>query len=126
MPQFERYENPLPYTAEGVITQFMVVTKGTAHNQAIAPSGADVGGILGVARHAAADGEFLTVDGPGSYVRCIASAAITAGASVAIAGTTGKVKSVTTADTNIVGVAQTDAADDGDQIFVYVNPVNNT
>lgn len=126
MPQFERYENPLPYTAEGTVTQFMVVVKGTAHTQAKAPSAADVGGILGVARHAAADGEQLTVDGPGSYVRCIASAAITAGADVAIAGTTGKVKSVTTADTYIVGQAQTDAAADGDHVWVRVAPVNNT
>lgn len=127
MPQIEKYPAHAvdTYTAEGAITQWACVTIGTADPQVKLPTAADLGG-LGFAMAAAATTEQVQIAGPGCCSRAIASAAIAAGDYLAIAGTTGKVKTVTTADTFIVGRALTAAAADGDTVWVRVMDVNNT
>lgn len=126
MPQLERYTNPLTYAAEAAITAHTVVVEGTDDGECNVPSGADVGSVIGVARHAADAGAQVIVDGPGSYVPVTASGAISRGAWVSIAGTSGKVKAATlTADTEIVGKAQTTVTTDGDLVYILVSPFRN-
>lgn|SRR5574341_1611354 len=124
MAQRENLKNTYQYTAEGAVTQFMVVVAGTSEKQVKAPTGADVGNIIGVALDAAASGAQVNVAEPGSIVRCIAQAAIARGAFVSIQGTTGKVKTAgLTNTTSVVGQALSAAAADGDHIFVLLNPI---
>lgn len=127
MPQIERYSNPLSFTAEAAITGKRVVVHGTTDGQCNMPGGADVAGMIGVARASQATvGGAVVVDGPGSYVQVQASGAVTRGASLAIDGTSGKVKAVTTADTHIVGYSVSDCTTDGDVIWMLVWPTNNS
>lgn len=123
MPQIERYTNSLTYEAENAITAHCVVVEGTDDGECDMPGGADVGSILGVARHAADAGAQVTIDGPGSYVPVVASGAISRGAWVSIAGTSGKVKAATlSADTSVVGKAMTTVTTDGDLVWIQVWP----
>lgn len=128
MPQFEKYPAHAvnTYTAEGAITQGMALVEGTADGQAKAPGAADAGSFVGFAMHAAASGEQVQVAGPGCYARAISDGTVTRGAQCAIAGTTGKLKAVTTADTYVVAQACTAGAVDGDTVWVLVLNVNNT
>ena len=125
MPQRENLSSTYRYTAEGAVTQFAVLVEGTADKQAKLPGGADAAGFIGVAMHAAADGEEVTVAEPGSFVRCIAGAAISRGAALSIAGATGKVKTAAPssgANTFIIGHAKSTVTTDGDTVFVHLNP----
>lgn len=128
MPQLEVYPpfaTPT-YTAEGVITKGMALVEGTADGQAKAPGGADVGLFVGFAMHDAASGEQVQVAGPGCRARAISDGTVTRGAQCSIAGTSGKLKAVTTADTYVVAQANTAGAVDGDTVWVTVMQVNNT
>lgn len=125
MPQREDLCSTYRYTAEGAVTQFAVLVEGTADKQATLPGGANVGNIIGIALHAAADGEEVEVAEAGSYCRAIANAAISRGAMLAIAGTSGNVLTAAPgAGTNtfLVGQAKSAAAASGDHVFIHINP----
>lgn len=112
--------------AEAQITAFSVVVEGTADGQCNMPGGADVGGVLGVALHDAAPGEDVHIAGPGSYAKVRANGAIARGAHVSIAGTSGKVKSMTlAANSEVVGQCRHTTTSDNDFTFIYVNPSPN-
>jgi hypothetical protein len=114
----------LTYVAEGAITDGMVVILGTSENQCKAPAAAN-DPPLGVAMHAAADGEQVSVALMGA-VPVIASAAIAVNALVAISTTTGRVATITigstTADDRLVGKALSVAAASGDTLSVLLSP----
>lgn len=114
------------YTAESAVTKYAVLIGGTADGQAKLPGAANVT-PLGVAKNAAADTESVEVVMFGPAI-CIASGAITKGALVAIAGTTGKVASITVGQTTgsqrCVGRALETVTTDGDHIAVFVGANN--
>ena len=110
------------FEADGAVTKHMAVIAGSADNQVSPPTAANDEPV-GIAAPAAADGEDVDVRYWGPAIG-IASAAITRGALVAIAGTTGKLAAIapgtTTADLRVVGRAMQDAAADGDQFTVFL------
>lgn len=114
------------YIAESAVTKYAVLVPGTADSQAKLPGAANAA-ALGVAKNAAADGIPVEVVMFGPAI-CIASGAITKGALVAIAGTTGKVASITVGQTTgsqrCVGRALETVTADGDQIAVFVGANN--
>lgn len=111
------------YIADGAVTKHALVIKGTGANQVKMPTGAG-GAVIGVAQHAAASGEQVSVAVLGPSM-AVASAAVAIGAKVANAGTTGKtVTAAASAGANIdvVGTALTAAAADGDIHKINVCP----
>lgn len=125
MPKTQHLDNVKSYYAEGAISAFTVVVEGTADGQAKAPGGADVGGIVGIALHDAADGERVKVARPGDCAPVKAGAAIARGALVSIHGTTGKVKTAAPAggaNAHIVGQTQNAAAADNDIVYCLIMP----
>lgn len=102
------------YIADGAITQYALVIKGTADDDVKMPTGAG-GNVIGVAQHAATDGEQVSVAVAGPSM-AYASAAIAIGAKVANAGTTGKTVTAAPgagANVDIAGNALSAASADG-------------
>lgn len=102
---------------------YLVVVQGTNPGEAKLPGAANAGSILGVTVHSQAlEGANVAVRKAG-IARVKAAGAISVGAPVNIAGTSGKVKAIDeTAGTAIecLGFAETAAAADGDIIEVYL------
>ncbi|MEN6625217.1 MAG: hypothetical protein ABFD69_03200 [Candidatus Sumerlaeia bacterium] len=102
---------------------YLVVVQGTNAGEAKLPAAANAGSILGVTVHSQAlEGANVAVRKAG-IARVKAAGAISVGAPVNIAGTTGKVKAINeTAGTKIecLGFAETAASADGDIIEVYI------
>ncbi|MCE5228772.1 DUF2190 family protein [bacterium] len=102
---------------------YLVVVQGTNPGEAKLPAAANAGSILGVTVHSQAlEGANVAVRKAG-IARVKAAGAISVGAPVNIAGTTGKVKAISeTAGTKIecLGFAETASAADGDIIEIYL------
>jgi hypothetical protein len=119
--------NLVSLTSESSLTDGLAVVVGSADMTCALPGGADpTGGVLGVVFRpdgsTAASGAVVDVVTDGIYP-CVASAAITRGAKVAIAGASGKVKTAApSAGTNtmILGTALESAAADGERIAVLL------
>jgi hypothetical protein len=118
---------PLPprtrrtYRAEVAVTRGVAVIQGTADDQAKLPAGGNVW-ALGIVEE-----DQATAGGPVSVVtdgECIgiAAAAINAGDKVEIAANTGKLQATTTDKHNVVGIARSSAAGDGDEFVIDVKP----
>jgi hypothetical protein len=89
------------------------------------PSGADVKS-LGVALETPRGSGYEVAVQTAGVAKCVAAGAISVGASVAINGTNGRVKSVTPASGStlrfVVGEAQTAASNAGDIVYVLLRP----
>lgn len=120
MPQFENLITK-PFTAEGAVTQFAAVAYGTNDKQAKLPGGAGAA-CIGIALHAAADGEQLAVAMPGSHVRAISAGAISRGAWLRAADTAGKVGPSTAVDQHLIGQAVSDVSNADEVVFIRVDP----
>ncbi len=128
MPVHENYPAHAVFrrVAEASITQWAAVVEGTSDGQCNMPGGADVGLFLGFAMNGASAGEEVQIAGPGCYSRALSDGTVTRGAQCSIAGTSGKIKAVTTADTYVVASARSAGAVDGNHVWVRVLEVNNT
>ncbi len=102
----------------------LIVVQGTAAGECAAPAAANDGGILGITVHAQTlQNQNVTVRKAG-IARVVAAGAVSVGAPVNVAGTSGKVKAIseTTGDAvECVGFAETAAAADGDVIEVFLS-----
>jgi hypothetical protein len=113
---------------ESTVSDGLAVVVGSADHKVALPAGADpTGGVVGLVHRpdgtTATSGAVVDVVSTGIYP-AVASAAISRGAKVAIAGTTGKVKTAApAAGTNsmILGTALEAAAADGDRISVLLS-----
>lgn len=110
---------------EAAVTDGAVVVVGAADNKCALPAGADpTAGVLGLVMRpdgsTAAIGTTIDIVQTGVYP-AIASAAITRGALVAVAGATGKVKTVAAGagvNSMVLGTALESAAADGERIAI--------
>lgn len=115
--------SPVPYKVNqsgGVTKRAVLIEHSTNPFEAKLPGGANAGEIVGIARETTADGDHVAVQQSGE-AECIASAAVGVGDRVNIAGTTGKVKTVSEGAGVIVygvGRALTAATADNDIITV--------
>ncbi len=109
----------------GAIGGGLAVIQGTATRQAKLPAAANARavGITGFAADAAGNQMAVVVLG---QAKAVASAAISAGAAVDTAGTTGKLRTAPTpgagVNANIIGYALSAAAADGDKFDLLVVP----
>lgn len=117
----------IPLASESTLTDGLVVVQGAADMSCALPAGADpTSGVLGVVFRpdgsSAASGDQVDIVVSGIYP-CVASAAITRGATVAVSGTSGKVKTAAPsagANDMIVGTALESAAADNERIAVLL------
>lgn len=120
MPRHVKQTTTFGYIAEAAITANAVVIAGTDDDEVDMPGAANVA-PWGVALEAAGIGETLDVQRNG-YAICIANAAITKGAFVAISGTDGRVAGITigttTHDQRLVGRAMEAAGAAGEEISI--------
>ena len=102
----------------------LVVVQGTNAGECALPGAANAGAILGVTMHSQSlQNKNVSVRKAG-IASAVAAGAITVGAPVNIAGTSGKVKAIDeTSGTkiNCVGFAETAASADGDIIDVFLS-----
>ena len=102
----------------------LVVVQGTNAGECALPGAANAGAILGVTMHSQSlQNKNVSVRKAG-IASVVAAGAITVGAPVNIAGTSGKVKAIDeTSGTkiNCVGFAETAASADGDIIDVFLS-----
>lgn len=120
MPKILKIKDSERYEAEGAIGANLAVVEGTSDGQVTLPGGADVGAFVGVSLAALADGEEGDIQTEG-LAKATASAAISRGDKVSIAGTSGKFKTAapaTGANSHICGQAVSAASADGD-IFYF-------
>jgi hypothetical protein len=109
--------------AAAAITAHAAVVEGSTDGECDMPGGADVGGILGIAMHAAEEGEEVQIAGPGCRAKALVSGAVTRGLWLSIAGASGKLKNATlTADIEVLGKCQHTTTTDGDHTVVLVSP----
>ncbi len=108
----------------GGVDKCRVVVQGTNAGECALPSAANDGAVLGVTLFSQpTQGRSVSVRKAG-IARCEAAGAISVGAPVNIAGTSGKVKVVdeaTDTKVNCIGFAETAAAADGDIIEVFLS-----
>ncbi len=110
----------LAYTAEGAISEGALVELGTDKDTQVTANANESTNYIGVATHAAADGESVNVELiGGNAVRVRAAGAITAGATL-YAKATGEVDDA--AGTNKIGTALEAAGADGDLIMALIIP----
>ena len=111
-------------TDTGGVSAYRVVVQGTNAGQCALPGAANADKILGATVHAQTlQGQNVAVRKAG-IARVMAAGAITLGAAVNIAGTSGKVKAVNESSGTkvfIVGFAETAASADGDIIEVFLS-----
>ncbi len=102
----------------------LVVVQGTNAGECALPGAANAGAILGVTMHSQSlQNKNVSVRKAG-IASVVAAGAITVGAPVNVAGTSGKVKAINeTSGTkiNCVGFAETAASADGDIIDVFLS-----
>jgi primosomal replication protein N len=108
---------------------YLVVVQGTQAGAAKLPTAANAEAILGVTVHSQSlQGANVAVRKAG-IARVKAAGAISLGAPVNVAGTTGKVKAISETQgtkINCLGFAETAAAADGDVIEVFLAPHERT
>lgn len=107
---------------EAAIGPHLVVVEGAAAGGAALPAGAD-GNFMGVTLEDGAINEYRPIAVDCGIVRITASAAISRGAEVSVAGASGKIKAAAPGagiNSFIVGIAQDAAAADGDIIGVLL------
>jgi hypothetical protein len=111
-------------TTSGGVAANRVVVQGNAAGECALPGSSNAPGILGVTVHSqGTSGRNVSVRKAG-IAEVVASGAITVGAPVNIAGSTGKVKAVTESTgtkVNCIGFAETPASADGDIIEVFLS-----
>jgi len=111
-------------TDSGGVASARVVVQGTNAGECKAPAAANAGAILGATVHSQSLQNQNVAVRKAGIARVTAAGAISVGAPVNIAGTTGKVKAISeTAGTkiNCLGFAETAASDDGDIIDVFIS-----
>lgn len=99
-----------------------VLVAGTNASEVKNAAGANAGKIIGVAGHDADNGADVSVYDKG-LVHCVAASAIAVGDTVNIAGTTGKVKTVSEASTTVVypvGIARSATTADNQYVKVQL------
>lgn len=105
------------------IGAYRVVIAGTNAGEAKLPAAANSAKVLGVTTHGQTlQGANVAVRKAG-IARCIAAGAITVGAPVNVAGSSGKVKVISEGagtKVNCIGFAETAAAADGDLVEIYL------
>ncbi len=111
-------------TDAGGVEAHRVVVQGTNAGEAALPSAANDGSILGVTVHSQSVQDQNVAVRKAGIARVVASGAISVGAAVNIAGTSGKVKAQSEASgtqVNCLGFAETAASADGDIIEVFIS-----
>jgi len=102
---------------------YLAVVQATNAGQAKLPAAANAGAILGVTVHSQSLKDANVAVRKAGIARVTAAGAISVGAPVNVAGTSGKVKAIAeTAGTkiNCLGFAETAAGADGDVIEVFI------
>lgn len=117
-----------PFESQSTLTDGLCVVVGSADNKCALPAGADPVTFLGVVKRedgsSAASGDTVDLITSGIYP-LVASAAISRGDKLAIAGASGKVKTSAIAagsNTFIVGIALEAAAADGERVAAMLMP----
>lgn len=117
-----------PFESESTLTDGLVVVQGAADNKVKLPGGADPASALGVVKRedgsSAASGDTVDIINSGIYP-LVASAAITRGDKLAVAGASGKVKTAAPAagaNTFVLGIALESAAADGERVAALLCP----
>lgn len=108
--------------AAGVLANRVLVA-GTNANEVKNPAAANASKIIGVAGHDAANGEDVSIYSFG-IVNCVAASAIAVGDYVNVAGTTGKVKTISEASTTVVypvGIARSATTADTQYVKVQLS-----
>lgn len=106
------------------VPAFRVVVQGANAGQCALPGGANAGAILGVTVYGQAPEDLSVLVRKAGIARVMAAGAISVGAPVNVAGTTGKVKAISEpagTKINCVGFAETPASADGDIIEVFLS-----
>ena len=111
-------------TDSGGVSAHRVVVQGTNAGECALPGAANAAAILGVTVHAQSLQNQNVAVRKAGIARVEAAGAITLGAPVNIAGTSGKVKAIsesTGTAVNVLGFAETAASADGDVIEVFLS-----
>jgi len=123
----EQYVLDVTFIADGDITKEHVVVYSTTDGKVSLPGEANASKVVGIAMDDADDGAPIRIRRLGVAL-VIAAGAISHGDYVQVAGTAGKVQSVTPAISpassellNVVGQAEGVATADGDEIPVFIN-----
>ncbi len=109
------------YRAQVAVTRGVAVIQGTADDQANLPGGANVWPLGIVEEDQATVGGAVAVITHGECI-AIAGGAVNAGDKVEITGASGKLTTTTTDKHNVVGIARSSAAGDGDEFVLDVMP----
>lgn len=111
-------------TDAGGVSAHRVVVQGTNAGECALPGSANAGAILGVTVHAQSLQNQNVAVRKAGIARVTAAGAISLGAPVNIAGTSGKVKAISESSgtaINCLGFAETAASADGDVIEVFLS-----
>ncbi|MBN1867120.1 DUF2190 family protein [Candidatus Sumerlaeota bacterium] len=111
-------------TEESGVAAARVVVQGTNAGECALPAAANADSILGVTVHSQAVQNQNVAVRKAGIARVVAAGAVSVGAPVNVADSTGKVKAIDESGgtfVNCLGFAETAAADDGDIVEVFIS-----